>query len=309
MQSIHVHSGRPFVWLAPILAAVALLAVLACQSSAETEPTAQDTNAPSGTPASEPENTEPNTVEINLPIAGRATTATRDDLRVTQGDTVRLTFTSDELGEIHLHGYDLTADVSPEQPGELVFQAENAGAFGINFHVFASDATLDHGHSNEHDHGDSTPETLVSDTPVGVSITAEVDAEGGVDVAIEPDGLRFAPELVDQGHTPGKGHAHIYVDGEKLGRVFERTYRIDDLPPGQHEIRVSLNTNDHRELVYDGQIVEDSLTVTVPDVGQATASDDHDHDHGSSDSHEGHDHGDEREIVAEVHLGNLEVYP
>ena len=307
MQSIHVHPGRPFAWLAPILAAVALLTTLACQSSAQTQPTAQATNGTSASTTSESQPAETNNVEINLPIAGRATTATRDDLRVSQGDTVRLTFTSDEHGEIHLHGYDLTADVSPEHPGELVFQAKNAGAFGINFHVFASGATPDSDQSREHDHGDSAPETLVSDNPVSVSIAAEVDAQGRVDVAIASDGLRFAPELVDQGHTPGAGHAHIYVDGEKLGRVFESGYSIDGLSPGEHEIRVSLNTNDHREMVYDGRIVEDTVTVTVPDVGQATSSDEH--DHGASDGHAGHAHGGEREIVAEVHLGNLEVYP
>ena len=72
--------------------------------------------------------------------------------------------------------------------------------------------------------------------------------------------MRFAPELVDQAHTAGDGHAHIYVDGEKLGRVFESSYRIENLSPGDHEIRVSLNTNDHRELVYDGRVAEATVT-------------------------------------------------
>ena len=116
---------------------------------------------------------------------------------------------------------------------------------------------------------------------------------------------------MDQPHTDGAGHAHIYVDGVKLGRVFENEYHIENLPPGEHEIRVSLNSNNHRELTYDGKKVEDTAIVTVPDVGQG-------HDGGksqeSSDGHgHSHDHdrsaSDGREVVAEVHLGNLEVYP
>ena len=298
MEFIHVHSGRPLAWLAPMLAVLVVLAALACQSDTPTQPATQDTGGASNTPTAGSENAEHNTAAIDLPIVERGTTTTRDDLQVTQGDTVRLTFTSDEPGEIHLHGYDLTAGVSPGHPGELVFEAENAGAFGINFHVFASETMDDAKNVDSHSHGEAVAETVESDVPVSVSITADVDAEGGVNVAIAADGLRFAPELADQAHTPGTGHGHIYVDGHKLGRVFGPTYRIDDLSPGDHEIRVSLNTNDHRELVYNGRKAEDTVTVTVPDVGQGSSSHDHSHDHGS-----------EQEIIAEVHLGNLEVYP
>ena len=60
-------------------------------------------------------------------------------------------------------------------------------------------------------------------------------------------------------------------------------------------------------MVYNGRVAEATVTVTVPDVGQGSASDGHSQD--GHDSHDGHDHGDAQEIVAEVHLGNLEVYP
>ena len=242
---------------------------------------------------------------INLPIVNRDTTLTRDDLRVSQGDNgsasafkVRRT-----EGEIHLHGYDLTAEVAPGHPGELVFKANTAGAFALNFHVFAAS---DAGMAEDH-HGADAPALVVSETPVSVAITAEPDAHGGIDVQIATEGFRFAPELVDQAHAPSAGHAHIYVDGVKLGRVFENQYHIEELAPGEREIRVSLNTNDHSDLVYNGEKVESTVTVTVPDVGQASGTGQPEH---SDDGHS-HSHGTtgEREIIAEVHLGNLEVYP
>ena len=326
---------RPAYWLALSLTLVAVSLLTACGTASQPESSIPAGNTESaGTASGEaqhqdahsnPSNGSGSTTAsdgatvINLPIVNRATTLTRQDLRVTRGETVRLTFTADEHGEVHLHGYDLTAQVSPEHPGQLEFTAENAGAFGINFHVFAAANMQDATHSNEHGHDGTAAETLVSDVRVGVSITAEADRQGGVDVGIDVEGMRFAPESVDQAHSAGAGHAHIYVDGEKLGRVFESTYRIDNLSPGDHEIRVSLNTNDHRELVYDGKKADDTVTVTVPDVGQPAGAGDHD---GRSDQdaqnegdgqHEGHDHAghdhDEKEIVAEVHLGNLEVYP
>ena len=292
----------PFVLVTPFVLAMSLVAVLACGAAAEPETTGdhnRDSQSDQGTQIQ----AAPSESVINLPIAQRSTTLTRDDLRVSQGDTVRLLLESDEEGEVHLHGYNLTADVAPGHPGELVFQAETAGAFALNFHVFG---TQDSKPANGH-HGAATPNTVSSETPVSVRITAESDGQAGVNVSIVTEGFRFAPELVDQPHTPGVGHAHIYVDGVKLGRVFDTEYHIDELPPGEHEIRVSLNTNDHSELEYDGKKVESIVTVTVPDVGQADdAADGHQHDDGH-----GHSHGSPagREIVAEVHLGNLEVYP
>lgn len=326
MRIDHAIFRRPAFWLATALLILALPLLGACGTTAQSESAApapaehtstsseQSAAENAGRPADGAASTDSTsvrtghgdhgsasaavaaeTVMINLPIVARTTTLTRADLRVTQGDTVRLTLTSDEPGEVHLHGYDLTASVSPDHPAELTFEATTAGAFGINFHVFGGDSL----------HSDSI--TVESETPVSVAITAEPDAHGGVNVRIATEGFRFAEELVDQPHAPGVGHAHIYVDGEKLGRVFDSEYHIPELSPGEREIRVSLNINDHSELVYDGANVESTVTVTVPDVGQGT---EHGESHGAGDghSHGGDDHS-EKAIVAEVHLGNLEVYP
>ena len=315
MQLFHHLTFRPAILFA---VAIALTATLACGSAAQPDQTAAPEPATSASTNSQAttdhshdgqsaqgtaSQTSPDEVVIQLPITDRGTTLTRDELQVSQGDTVRLVFEADEEGEIHLHGYDLTAEVAPGHPGELVFEAATAGAFALNFHVFASDNAVA---ADDH-HGGNTPELVASETPVSVAITAESDTTGGVDVRIATEGFRFAPELVDQAHTDGAGHAHIYVDGVKLGRVFENEYHIDQLAPGDHEIRVSLNSNDHGELTFNGEVVESTVTVTIPDVGQGHGDSQSGH---SSDDH-GHSHGTpgEREIVAEVHLGNLEVYP
>ena len=119
---------RPAIWLCITLALAAALVVAAC--------------GPAVPPGADSPPIDTDTTTIHVNIANRATTSTREDLRATQGDTVSLRFTSDEAGEVHLHGYDLTALVSPDQPGSLTFEATNAGSFGLNFHVYAS-ASLD----------------------------------------------------------------------------------------------------------------------------------------------------------------------
>ena len=329
MQSQYLVFRRLAVVLALAIALTALLTTLACGSAVEPDPPTtsapvaeqamteqamteqgndhhagaappgHDTDTGSSTESQAPTDA----VVINLPIVNRDTTLTRDDLRVSQGDNVSINFTADEPGEIHLHGYDLTASVSPGSAGELNFVAVTAGAFAINFHVFASDSAENVQVNTDHHHASDAPSEVVSELPVSLTVTAEADADGGIDVRIATEGFRFAPELVDQAHTPGSGHAHVYLDGEKLGRVFEPDYHIAAAPPGEREVRVSLNTNDHSELVYGGKRVEATVLVTVPDVGQGRSE----HGHGEH-GHGEHDHG-ARAILDEVHLGNLEVYP
>ena len=88
-------------------------------------------------------------VVIDFAIVERGTQLTRSDLKIDRGDTVILNFTADEPGEIHLHGYDLTVGVSPNRVSSLTFPADTAGAFGINFHVYASEPGDTNGHDQE----------------------------------------------------------------------------------------------------------------------------------------------------------------
>ena len=281
---------RPGIRRCVTLALAAALVVAACGPT-----TPPDADSP-------PIITDTTTIDIN--IANRATTSTREDLRATQGDAVSLRFTSDEAGEVHLHGYDLTAAISPTQPGDITFTADTAGAFGLNFHIYASENATDrgdssHGHGDDH-HATVETATIESELPISVSITAEVQTGGDVYVRILTGNWRWAPEQVDQPHAPGEGHAHIYVDGEKISRVFEPFYQLTGLAPGEHEIRVTLNSNNHHELLVSGKAVESATLVTIP--GSA------DNAHASAADH-GHQESITPTVVAEVHLGNLEVYP
>ena len=44
---------------------------------------------------------------------------------------MRIEVTSDVTEEVHLHGYDLTAPVSPGSPGIIEFTAEIPGVFEV----------------------------------------------------------------------------------------------------------------------------------------------------------------------------------
>ncbi len=50
------------------------------------------------------------------------------------GEEVTLVLTSDAADEVHVHGYDLTADLVPGAPAELRFPATIPGVFEVELH-------------------------------------------------------------------------------------------------------------------------------------------------------------------------------
>lgn len=121
---------------------------------------------------------------------------------------------------------------------------------------------MDDGHS--HDHGEGI-EVGGEDVIPTIALTAEPDSKSGVNLRIETTGFTFAPERASTEHVAGEGHAHVYVDGEKHGRVYGEWYHLDGIEPGEHEISVDLNANSHAPLLVDGEKIEDSVTVDVPE--------------------------------------------
>lgn len=88
--------------------------------SATASPTAE---SPSLSP--EPERTLVEVVYRNGAVQGPTTR------QVTQGDDVRLVVRADVTDHVHLHGYDLMADVAPGAPARIDFVADAAGVYEV----------------------------------------------------------------------------------------------------------------------------------------------------------------------------------
>jgi hypothetical protein len=107
----------------------------------------------------------------------------------------------------------------------------------------------------------------------GVTVTATPHPVEGVDLVVEAEGFRWAPENADGEPVHGEGHANVYVDGEHHGRLYASRLHLP-LEPGPREIRVTLNDSHDEPVHADGEPVEDTTSVTVPE------REDHDHGHG-----------------------------
>ncbi len=75
------------------------------------------------------------------------------------------------------------------------------------------------------------------------------DAVGtSLDMTVDIDGFTLAPDSVEGGNVDGEGHYHIWVDGNYYGDGIAKQTTIENLTPGDYEIKVSLQNNDHTDL-------------------------------------------------------------
>jgi hypothetical protein len=96
-----------------------------------------------------------------------------------------------------------------------------------------------------------------------VTLNVQPDPMGGWNVNVDTTNFKFAPEQVNQTSTASEGHAHLYVNGKKLTRLYSNWYYLDSLPAGKNTITVTLNTNKHQDLFYQGKRIEASKQIMV----------------------------------------------
>lgn len=74
----------------------------------------------------------------------------------------------------------------------------------------------------------------------------------GFDVEISVENFEFVRVEDGAPHVEGQGHAHIYLNGLKLGRLYGAHFSVGSLAPGDYVLTVALNSNDHRPYLSDG---------------------------------------------------------
>jgi FtsP/CotA-like multicopper oxidase with cupredoxin domain len=128
---------KPWVRWAVLAASVVVLVVLfivlrpSDDTSNGTSPTPSTptTSTPSDSlsvsPSAEPERTVIEVMYRDGAVEGPTS------FTVTQGDRVRIIVHADVTDEVHFHGYDLSADVTPEEPAVIDFVANAAGVYEV----------------------------------------------------------------------------------------------------------------------------------------------------------------------------------
>ena len=114
------------------LSGLALAAGLtACAGTAAPDTAAGSSSA--GTAPSSSAST-PAGQRIEVQVSGGEVSGDTGRVPVAAGEHVTLVLTSDVADEVHVHGYDLEADLSPGQPTEIAFDATIPGVFEVELH-------------------------------------------------------------------------------------------------------------------------------------------------------------------------------
>ncbi|MDX2228903.1 MAG: hypothetical protein NW220_04670 [Leptolyngbyaceae cyanobacterium bins.349] len=120
-----------------------------------------------------------------------------------------------------------------------------------------------------HSHGTTHHSHPKVEVPPGqpvptVNLVVRPDAMNGWNLEVKVTNFTFAPERINTKSTSvNEGHAHLYVNGQKVSRLYGAWYHLPSLPPGTHNITVTLNTNDHGDLMYQGQPIQATETIQV----------------------------------------------
>jgi len=137
----------------------------------------------------------------------------------------------------------------------------------INF-ASATNTSYDHQEHRQkgQDHkGHDHPKIEISDgQPVPqVELITYQDTVKGWNLEIKLSNFVLTPENVNQTNELNEGHAHLFINGKKVTRIYSNWYYLQSLPQGKNSIRVVLNANNHGELTYQGEAIADTKIIEV----------------------------------------------
>lgn len=107
-------------------------------------------------------------------------------------------------------------------------------------------------------------EVATEDAPI-LSILITPDPVAGHNLHVMVENFVFSPQNAGHQHVAGEGHAHVYVNGKKLARLYGNWMHLDALPKGDVTVEVTLNSNNHRPLALQGQTISAREKLTIPE--------------------------------------------
>lgn len=97
-----------------------------------------------------------------------------------------------------------------------------------------------------------------------VVIEAVPDSMDGYNLHITTTEYTFTPEHVGEDAVANEGHAHLYVNGKKVARLYGPWFNLSNtvLQEGENIVYVTLNANDHSEWSIDGKHISAEVIIT-----------------------------------------------
>lgn len=93
-----------------------------------------------------------------------------------------------------------------------------------------------------------------------VMVHPQKDKTGGWNIYLMTENFKFTPANSGEADVMGEGHAHLYINGKKVSRVYGNWFHVT-LVKGVNKIKVSLNTNSHKDYFFEGKPIEHEVEI------------------------------------------------
>lgn len=126
-----------------------------------------------------------------------------------------------------------------------IFRAENNPTNSLLAHESPNASSPDGMMSGKGGHAHKTLEISAGQPVPSVSLIVHPDAIGGWNLEVKVSNFKFAPQKINQESKATEDHAHLYINGKTLTRLYGSWYYLSSLEPGSNKITVTLNSNGH----------------------------------------------------------------
>jgi len=88
------------------------------------------------------------------------------------------------------------------------------------------------------------------------TLEIEKDPTGGFNVQVKTTNFLWRPEMASMQHVPGEGHAHVYLDGRKIMRIYNEWFHLNTYQfstrSGEQLLSIEFVGNDHAPYTIEG---------------------------------------------------------
>jgi len=113
----------------------------------------------------------------------------------------------------------------------------------------------------------SIHEVSLEEAPTGI-LEIVKDPTGGFNVHVATTNFKWRPEMASMKYVPGEGHAHVFLDGRKIMRIYNQWFHLNTFQfatkAGEQLLTIEFVGNDHAPYTIQGSPVGDQKIVDVP---------------------------------------------
>ena len=109
---------------------------------------------------------------------------------------------------------------------------------------------------------------IAQETAPQATLEIQKDPTGGFNVQVITSNFVWRPEMASMEYVPGEGHAHVYLDGRKIMRIYNEWFHLNtyqfSTKSGEQLLSIEFVGNDHAPYTIQGLPVGAEQIVDVP---------------------------------------------